>query len=229
MFSPVALTDSIKEVLQKMNGQVKYIIAPDIEHHIFIGDWKSAYPEAEIIAPEGLKEKREKNPKTRGVEIKHIFTPQNKDSLHISNEFEAEFNVEYVHIHPNREIVLLHKPSSTLIQADLFFNPPSNEQYQKAGGNPNGGIFTKIFNSLMSAKGIPLWQERFVWYIVARSDREGFKKSMAKIDSWDFERVIPCHGDVLEKNGKKVFRAMFWWFLRGMDLIDQNRRPPPNS
>ncbi|EGD98319.1 hypothetical protein TESG_05698 [Trichophyton tonsurans CBS 112818] len=124
VFSPVALTPSVSEAVASLNGTVKYLIAPDMEHHLFLADWAKAYPDAVIIAPEGLWEKRQKNPTTSGPKFEHIYTAQNKETLHISDEFAADFDVEYIHAHVNREIVLLHKPTATLIQADLFFNPP---------------------------------------------------------------------------------------------------------
>ena len=38
VFSPVALTDTVKKESDSL-GTVKYLIAPDVEHHIFLEQW----------------------------------------------------------------------------------------------------------------------------------------------------------------------------------------------
>lgn len=214
VFSPVALTEHVKGILAGLDSPVKYIIAPDIEHHIFLSQWKKSYPDAKIIGPEGLKEKREKNPDTKDAAgIDFIFTPEKRHDPDIYEEFNAEFDTEYVPAHPNREIAVLHKPTRTLIQADLFFNLPANQQYEKTGEGGGGGFLTKLFTPIWSTQGSAIWQKRFVWYFLA-SDRESFRKSVREIEKWDFDRIIPCHGDVIETGGKEVFRNLFEWFLK---------------
>ena len=37
---------------------------------------------------------------------------------------------------------------------------------------------------------------------LAVSDREAFRESVQRIMEWDFERVIPSHGELLERDGK---------------------------
>ncbi|KAL1957708.1 hypothetical protein VTO42DRAFT_5551 [Malbranchea cinnamomea] len=213
VFSPVALTGEVKNTINALDGTVKYLVALDIEHHIFLSQWKSEYPRAEIIGPHGLREKREKRPETRGVEITHILTPENRAEFDVSEEFDEEFDLEYVYMHPNREIVALHKPSRTLIEADLMFNLPAMEQYSRSGGGDRG-LLTKLFGSAMSASGnSSIWQQRFLWHFASAPDRDEFKRSMARIFQWDFDRIIPCHGEVIETGGKDVFRKLFDWFL----------------
>ncbi|EGE81645.1 hypothetical protein BDDG_04588 [Blastomyces dermatitidis ATCC 18188] len=213
VFSPVSLTPDAREAVNSLGGNVKYIIAPDMEHHIFVTPWKGAYPNAQIIAPEGLKEKREENPETKGIGFDHIFTAANKRTLRISNEFHADFDVEYVNSHPSREIVLLHKPSKTLIEADLLFNLPATEQFSKSGESATQGILTKIFNAIQTTKPPAMGQKRFIWYLLSAKDRKGFAQSAATIEGWDFDRIIPCHGDVIESGGKEIFRNLFEWNL----------------
>lgn len=210
----MALTEEVKDTINGLGGNVTYLVALDIEHHIFLGQWKAEYPHAEIIGPHGLREKREKRAETRGTEITHIFTPENRAEFDVSEEFDAEFEMEYVCMHPNREIVVYHKPSRTLIEADLMFNLPAMQQYAKSPGGGDQGILTKLFGSAMAATGnTSIWQKRFLWHVASASDRDGFKRSMAKIYQWDFDRIIMCHGDVIETGGKDVFRNLFDWFL----------------
>lgn len=42
-----------------------------------------------------------------------------------------------------------------------------------------------------------------------------FGNSAKRIMGWGFDRVVPCHGDVIESGGKDVFGKMVDWFLGG--------------
>lgn len=203
--------------MKELGDNVTYLAALDIEHHIFLSEWAKAYPSAKLIAMEGLPEKREANPETAGTHFSWVFTQKNKSSMKIDPDFDAEFNYEYVGSHTNKELVFYHKPDGTLIQADMFFNLPANEQYSKTGISASSGILTKIFTGFQNTKGPATWQKRFIWYIASSGDREGFARSVKNIASWDFDRVIPCHGDVIENGGKGIFKKVMDWHLQGID------------
>jgi hypothetical protein len=198
---------------------VSYLIAPDLEHHIFLSAWSDAYPSAHIIAPEGLAEKRATQSKTdksvTNVPISTIFTAKGKEGVKVGGEFDEEFEYEYVDAHPNKELVFFHKPSKTLIEADLFFNLPATEQYSKTNVDPTTGWATKLFAGLQNTKGTAIWQKRMLWYLFSSGDRPGFNESMKRIGSWGFENVVPCHGDTFVGDGKSVFEKVFGWHLEG--------------
>ncbi|BAE63612.1 hypothetical protein AFCA_009883 [Aspergillus flavus] len=215
VFSPVSLTPEVREAISSLGGHLKYIAALDLEHHINITSWKEAYPDAEIIAPEGLYEKRQSNPEYKDTPFQHVFRKENHGQQKISEEFDSEFETEYVYGHPSRELVFLHKRSRTLIEADLLFNLPAREQYSKTGESATSGLLTKIISPLLSTNAPATWQKRFVWYILSSGDRKAFNESVRRIDKWDFNRLIPCHGDVVESGAKGVFRTVMEWHLEG--------------
>lgn len=172
-------------------------------------DWHSAFPTAALIGPEELKAKREQQGKP--LPWTHLYAKDG--SLAIDAAFDAEFDAEYVHSHQNKELVFNHRPSRTLIEADLLFNLPATEQMSKSGEHPTSGIFTKLFAGMMNTRGDATWQKRFLWYGAGAADRPAFNKSAARIAAWDFDRIIPCHGDVIETGGKGVFEKVFAWHL----------------
>jgi len=209
VFSPVALTDEVKATVASL-GEVKYITALDIEHHIFLGPWHAAFPSALVLAPEGLAEKRAKQ-KNENVPIGVTF--QASKPTTVTPEFDAEFEYEFVAAHANKELVFNHKPSRTLIEADLIFNLPATEQYSKTDVNASAGILTKLFKAVNNTQGAAMGQRRFIWYAISSGDRKGFASSIAKIDAWDFDRIVPCHGDVIETGGKDIFKKIMQWHL----------------
>ncbi|KAF2248411.1 hypothetical protein BU26DRAFT_520092 [Trematosphaeria pertusa] len=208
VFSPVALTDDVKRKVSEM-GEVKYITALDAEHHIFLGPWHAAYPNAKVLGPEGLPEKRAKQ-KNEDVPFSYIFS-QSKPLTSIDADFDAEFEYEFVYAHQNKELVFNHKSTKTLIQADLIFNYPPTEQFSKTGVSATSGILTKIFGALTNTRGNG--QKRLIWWGISSGDRMGYAKSVERIDKWDFERIIPCHGDVVETGGKGIFQKIMEWHL----------------
>ena len=216
VFSPVALTPTVRSKLSSLGDRVSYITAPDMEHHIFLSDWSKAYPNAQILAPEGLAEKRasSKDESVTNVPITHVFSAKNKSTLSISSEFDADFSYEFVDAHPNKELAFFHKPTRTLIEADLMFNLPATEQYSRTGMDPNSGWATRLFTALQNTKGTAVWQKRLIWYAFSAKDREGFNKSVRNIDRWGVQNIVPCHGDVIMGNGGEIFRKVFEWHLQ---------------
>ncbi|KAI2620523.1 hypothetical protein GGR54DRAFT_103346 [Hypoxylon sp. NC1633] len=222
VFSPVALAPEVQAKVAEMGGNVGYLIAPDIEHHIFLSDWAKAYPGAKLIGPKGLQEKRAavKDDERIGKEpFAFVYDASNKRDNHISDEFAANFDVEYVDAHPNKEIVLLYKPDKTLIQADLLFNLPAVEQYSRVpeAEKKSHGFLNKLFESINSTSGEAKGLKRFLWYGISNGnrDRAGFNESIRRIEAWDFETIIPCHGETIVGSGKELFRKAFEWHLQG--------------
>ncbi|KAF8859789.1 hypothetical protein BDZ45DRAFT_688876 [Acephala macrosclerotiorum] len=222
VFSPVALTPTVKSKLASIspNPPTTYLIAPDMEHHIFLSPWAAAFPAHHIIGPEGLAEKRaEQNRTDKDVTIldfKTVFTAKGKENIKVSDEFDREFDYEFVDAHTNKELVFCHKPSKTLIEADLIFNLPATEQYSRVpGADASSGWATKIFGALQNTKGDALWQKRMLWYVLSSKDRTGFSTSLRKINTWDFVNLVPCHGETLIGDGKTVFEKVAGWHLEG--------------
>ncbi|KAK4239334.1 beta-lactamase-like protein [Achaetomium macrosporum] len=224
VFSPVALTEATKAKVASLGGDVRYLVATDIEHHIFLSEWAAAYPNAKLIGPEGLPEKRHKaardDPKIGDEPFAVAVTKVMNGGevvARIGDDFAADFEMEYVHAHPNKELVFLYKPDKVLIQADLMFNLPGIEQYSRVpdAEKPKLGVLGRFFGSLQSTEGEALGMKRFLWYAVSRKDRAGFDESVRRIAGWDFETIIPCHGETIVGNGKEVFRKVFAWHLEG--------------
>lgn len=226
IFSPVALTLTVRAKLSSLGNNVRYLIAPDIEHHLFLSEWKSAFPDAKLIGPEGLPEKRAKahaagSEMIGNEEFDAVVTRENYLNVlgEFGEDFATDFDMEYVSAHPNRELVFYFRPDRVLIQADLFFNLPATEQYSRVpeSEKPSPGLLTRMFTSLQTpGSGNPLGMKRFMWYLVSnsRGDREAFNESVRRIGEWDFEVVVPCHGETVVQGGKELFERVFEWHLK---------------
>lgn len=216
VFSPICLTEKVKEKVGTL-GQVQFIAVLNMEHHLFLSDWAKAYSDAIIIGMDGLPEKRSTRADLEPVDFTHVLSATNRTTGIAA--FDAEFEYEFINASRNKDIAFHHKPSSTLIQADILFNLPAREQYSKVS-DQSLGILTRIFNKILNTDGSLLGQKLILWYSVAQN-REEFEKSIRTICDWKFDRIIPCHGDVIETGAKSVLNRATSWFT----VANRNKRP----
>ena len=89
-----------------------------------------------------------------------------------------------------REHVFLHRPSRTLIVADLIFN----------FGRQDSNLTKMLFRWGAGIKTYPGLSRLFRLLV---RDRSAFVNSLQTVLRWDFDQVIVGHGDVLETRGKE--------------------------
>ncbi|ORY81321.1 hypothetical protein BCR37DRAFT_348051 [Protomyces lactucae-debilis] len=197
--SPIAASPEIEAALVGL-GTVKYLVAPDREHHLQLEDYAKRYPEAKIIGVEGLPEKHP------NLTFFKVFG--NKAYDHVTEiGWENEVEAVYFPGHGNKELALFHKPSSTLVEADLLFNLPPIEQYSKSGGYSTGGMLSSL-SPFAKLKADSKFHQWFNVNVLCK-DKVSFKASLAQVDKWPFQRIVPCHGDVIEQNAKGIWQTAF--------------------
>lgn len=187
LHSPVGLTDSLRRVLNAL-GNVKYLIAPNRFHHLYIGDYVKAYPGAQLYAAPGLTEKRR--------DIK--FTGVLADGAEYGWADEIE-HLLFGGIPMLNEVVFFHPKSGTLILADLLFNFSDDLSTCQR-------IFARIDDVYLEPK-----VSRLTRLLLLRN-REEAKKSADRELYWDFDRVLVAHKDMVERGGYEAVRRAFECF-----------------
>jgi hypothetical protein len=97
------------------------------------------------------------------------------------------------------EVAFFHRASRTLILCDLAFN-----------FGPNAAWLTRILMSLIFSYG-SFGPSKLDPLLIR--DRTVARQSLERILSWDFDRVIVAHGDVLESGGHALLRDGYAWLL----------------
>ncbi|KAJ3762320.1 hypothetical protein EV360DRAFT_79396 [Lentinula raphanica] len=192
------LTEDTKATIDTL-GTVKWIIAADIVHHMFLGQYKKEYPEAKVIGVEGLKEKKKKNKETLMIDGEYGVDPPETQY-----GFENEIKACYFSGFANKDVAFLHVASKTLIVADLLFNLPGTEQYSKTKVSPK----VPIIGKLNPESGM---HKRLLWTI--GKDKDAMRRDAKTVSEWDFERIIMCHGDVIEAGSKRAWEEAYSKFL----------------
>ncbi|RPD56904.1 hypothetical protein L226DRAFT_512770 [Lentinus tigrinus ALCF2SS1-7] len=190
------LTDETKQKLAEL-GDVKYIAAGNHFHNLFLKSYKEAYPGAKLIGPDALTKKKE----FAGLTLDAAFSETNPEP---ELGFEDEVEACYFSGHANKDIAFYHKASKTVITADLLFNIPATEQFSKTSQSPKSILFGG-----MKPKG---WQ--MPWFIWAKQqNKTAMVREAKKVYSWDFDRLIPCHGDVIETGAKAAWKSAWGSYL----------------
>ncbi|KAH9941106.1 uncharacterized protein BXZ73DRAFT_75081 [Epithele typhae] len=186
------LTEDTKAKLNEL-GPVKYIVGADAVHHLFLGPYKKEYPDAKLIAVEEAIQKKTKE----GLTFDGSW---GKDPEGTKYGFEDDIQHLYFSGFRNKDAAFLHRASKSLIVADLIFNLPATEQYSTTGSSGRFPIFGDM-NPFSS------FHKNFLW--MAGVDKEAMKRDATIVSGWNFDRIIPCHGDVIETNGKEAWKAAF--------------------
>lgn len=106
---------------------------------------------------------------------------------------------------------------------DLLFNLPCNEQYKNTPKGKAGSWIPFVGSLSQKFKPSEKMHQTFVWNTSAMNDvgsnekqgnkaplstnerRQRFAKDAETVAGWEFDRIIPCHGDTIETGGKQAW------------------------
>ena len=181
--SPVQLDDHTIKVINDF-GHVKWVVAPSLFHYLHVWSFRNIFNDNQLYGPDDIQKK----------ETKSQF-----HSLSTLSQQEWTGHIESLKVDgmPKvNEYVFFHKHSKTLILTDLLFNsyPTSawSTLFFKLTGVYNKCAVSRLYKSFIK-------------------DKQKFKQSVETILAWDFDRIIMSHGNIIESNGKSIFKDSFQW------------------
>lgn len=182
--SPVSLDRGTREGIDAL-GPVKAVVAPNRFHHLWVGEWIRAYPDALLCACPGLEQKRS------DVSWHRVLgdEPESEWRGDIEQVFFAARWLE-------NEVVFFHRASRTLICADLVFNLANHPSF-----------LTRIVARLIDnvKPGATLLERVLI------RDRAAAREQVDRILAWNPERIVLAHGDVIETGGHEVLGRAYAW------------------
>ena len=185
VWSPIALADELRAAIDAL-GPVAHIVAPNSLHHLFLAEWKRAYPGARLHAPPGLRRKR----------ADLVFDADLADVSGWNGE------IDRVAMAGNRittEVVFFHRESGTVLFADLLQQIPRD---LLSGWR---AVAAKLDLMTGSAPAVPRK------FRLAFTDRRAARASAAKILAWPAEKVLMAHGTPVEKHARQFIHRAFSW------------------
>lgn len=184
LVSPVRMSEETVREIDAL-GKVTHIVAPNLLHHIFLGAAMKQWPAARVHGAPGLAKKR-------GDLTFHEVLGAKEDAL------GADLACVLLEGAPDmNEVVILHKPSRTLVVTDLVFNLQA----------PHGALTWLFLNVMGTYKRLNV--SRLVRF--ALRNRARVAPSLRRVLSLDFDRLVVAHGDVLDEGAKAKVTPLFSW------------------
>jgi len=188
VWSPIALSGKLQRDIAAL-GTVSFLVSPNRLHHLFLQEWKAAYPRALAYASPGLRNKR--------PDI--VFDGELGDLP--ESAWAPDIDQVVVGGSPLTEVEFFHHPSRTVIFADLIqnFQPDCFKGWR--------AIVARLDGICAPNPGAPReWRLLFYNRRIARS-------AMRRILTWPIERVLVAHGEPILLDGKTFLRRAFKWLL----------------
>lgn len=161
----------------------RWVVAPNKLHHLYVGRWAAAG--VPVWAAPGLPEKR---PDVAFAGVLDRGAP-----------FGDDVGVFPLTCFPfANEVVLLHRPSRTLVVADLVFN------FQ-----PDAPWLTRAAMACLC--GYPGCRTTLLERV--GFDRPTARREIGALLGLDFDRLVLSHGAVIETGGKEALRGAMSWLL----------------
>lgn len=181
--SPVALDPMTREQLIAL-GPVAAVIAPNSFHYLFAAAWADAFPEAAVYVAPGLAARVPALPE--GTELTDDVALDGGEIAHVVVGSPATAC----------EVVLLHRPSATLIVTDLAMNVTTiAPRWQRVVWRASGIL--PRFAPSRSAR------------LTLLRNRGRVRAQLAAIRRWSFARIAVAHGEPVLHDGARAFADAF--------------------
>jgi hypothetical protein len=189
VWSPTTLTEALRAEVDAL-GDVRHIVAPNSLHHLFLPEWKSAYPAARVYAPPGLREKR-----------KDIVFDAD-----LGNAPNSDWagQIDQVLIAGNlitTEVVFFHVRSGTVLFTDLI------QQFPAGSFSGWRAVVAKLDLMVGPEPSVPRK------FRIAFINRRAARDSLERIFAWPAEKVLMAHGTPVETDARGFLRRAFGWLV----------------
>lgn len=190
--SPIAPDAGLFEAIDAL-GPVRHLVAPNKLHYAHVAAWKRRYPQAVAWASPGVRERAA----DQGIEVRFDADLGDAappawagtlDQLHFKGSRAIE------------EVVFLHRPSATLVLADLIENFEADRL-----GLPLRWL-ARLGGVLAPHGGMPL--DMRLTYLGHKAEA---RACLARLLAWRPRRILLAHGRCFMEHGEAELRRAFAW------------------
>jgi len=186
LHSPVQISGPLREAVDAL-GPVRHLVTPNKLHHLFLRDWKEAYPDAKLWAPPGLARRR--------------------PSLSFDGELGDEPEPGWADVLDQRvvrgswameEVIFFHRPTRTLVLGDLIEN---HRPERFTPGKRRIARLNRMFGDTPINWRVTFW------------NRGPARETMREVLGWEPRRVVVMHGPCIDRNAGEELRRAFRWLV----------------
>ena len=194
LVSPIPIDDTLARSIAEL-GEVAFLIAPNLLHHLYLDAAIQRYPQARVVAPSRL---REKKPNLHiHAPLDFTLDPASLERT-IPPELAAAVDVVALQGTPAMdELVFFHRATRTLVVTDLVFHVTE----------PRGWMAHLTFFVVGCYRRLAASR---VQRLVIK-DRTAARASVDRILALPFERLVMAHGEGIEHDAHpRLEQAMAW-------------------
>ncbi len=181
VWSPLPLTPGLRDGLDQL-GAVRFVVAPNTYHYLFLADFVAAYPRAELWGAPGVGKKC--------AELR-LAGELERDRV---GGWSKELDQQVIGpIGGYCEVAFLHRASGTLLLADLGFHLLDLPRR-----------WDRLFWGVVADASGRFGPSRIMRSILRR-DPELVRASLRRIAAWNFYRILVAHGAPIESGGHEAF------------------------
>lgn len=187
LWSPIEASDELREELAVL-GPVRYLIAPNKLHHLFLPQWLEHFPDAGMYAAPGLAARR----------------PDVRFNAELGDDPEPGWSgeIDQVVFHGSfamEEVVFFHRASRTAMFTDLI---QRHDPAQLSGWR---GWMMKADGLVGEDGSTPReWRLTFL-------QRDKPRRALRKVLAWEPERLVIAHGKCEpERATAQIERSLAW-------------------
>ncbi|WP_105170106.1 DUF4336 domain-containing protein [Pseudoalteromonas sp. T1lg23B] len=188
LHSPIKMTDVILREVSSL-GEVKYLIAPNELHHLYLHDWQQQFPEAMLMGTAQVARKRF-DLAFNSLLSEDFLPPWPDDITYLL--FTGSPAME--------EAVFFHRPSRTLIVTDLI------EGNANVGCEPSKNWLAKFAGVVAPDSGAFLdWRLSFTFH------KEEARRHIEQMLSWHPRIIIMAHSQEVDHHAPLFLERAFSW------------------
>lgn len=191
LHSPIAIDDELADRIAKI-GPVRHIVCPNSWHHVYAAPASQRYADAIVYAPKALTRKR------HDLRI-DAFLSDAPPAAWCGDLLPFPVRGTLLH-----ETVLFHRPSGTLLTADLVENFQHEPHWLTRNYLRLGGIYRQ-----------PGWHRLLRFFYWKRSIA---RRDVQRVLELPIERALIAHGTPLLTNAHASLRSGLAWLLRDEGL-----------
>ncbi len=197
--SPVSVSQTALNEIKAL-GRIEHLVAGTPRHLWRLESWHNKFPDARMWGP----------PQVLGGPVARFMIVGRTDLpfagiLNGAPRSAWSRDIDQIVFEGNpliREVIFFHKKSHTLILDDLIQN------YQPKANSPLRNAVFRLEGVAAPNGGVP-GDIRLTFV-----NRKAARRSLRKLLSWNFDKLIIAHGACVEKNAKQFVERAFEWLIR---------------
>lgn len=191
VWSPIGLTNNLRAEIDAI-GRVGHLVSPNRIHHLYLQDWKAAYPTARLWGPASTIRKR------RDLDFQSPLT--DKPPI----EWAQQIDQFWFRGSPALdEVVFYHRASRTAILADLSEN--FSAAWLADHWAPWKQRIAKLWKIVEPYGYAPL-ELRLSWW-----SRSEARRALNRLLAANPEKVVMAHGEWQPRYGRSYLERAFAW------------------